>query len=104
MHIRKKLYGQSDRPRVCVYKSNQYLFVQAVDDSTNKVITALNEKKVDAKKDEKPVDRAERMGAEFAGLLKKAKVEAILFDRGGYPYHGRIARLAEGMRGAGIKF
>ncbi len=103
-HIRRLVSGTSDRPRLSVYRSNRYLFVQAVDDVNNKVLAALSEKKVEPVKDEKPVDRAGRMGTQFGELLKKAKVEEIVFDRGGYKFHGRIAQFADSVRKSGIKF
>ena len=102
-HIRKSVKGATVKPRLSVFRSNRYLFVQAVDDEKNKVLAALSEKKL-IKKGEKPVDRAERFGTEFASLLKKAKVSELVFDRGGYRFHGRIARFADGVRKAGIKF
>ena len=80
------------------------MFVQAVADDTNKVVCALWEKAIKPVKDEAPIDRASRFGEEFGKLLLKKKVEQVVFDRGGYKYHGRIKSFADGVRKAGIKF
>jgi len=80
------------------------LFVQAVDDEANKSMAALSESKIKPAEGEKPVDRAERMGKMFGALLKKVKITTVVFDRGGYKYHGRIKRFADGVREEGIKF
>lgn len=103
-HIRKNVYGTAEKPRLSVFKSNRYLFVQAVDDEGNIVISALWEGKIKPEKDEKPVDRAGRVGEKFGDMLKKKKVNTVVFDRGGYKYHGRLKSFAEGVRKAGIKF
>jgi large subunit ribosomal protein L18 len=102
-HIRKTVRGISIKPRLSVFRSNRYLFVQAIDDTKNRVLAALSEKTLTKKKGEKPVDRAERLGNEFGVLLKKAKIVEMVFDRGGYRFHGRIARFAEAVRKSGIK-
>ena len=103
-HIRKSVHGTAEKPRLSVFKSNKFLFVQAVDDEANKTIAAFWEGKVKPKRDEKPIDRAGRMGEEFGGMLKKKKVKIVVFDRGGYRYHGRLKSFADGVRKAGIKF
>ena len=103
-HIRKSVSGSAVKPRLSVYRSNKFLFIQAVDDESNKVISALWEKAIKPKKDEKPMDRAGRMGEAFGEQLKKKKIKTAVFDRGGYKYHGRLKSLAEGVRKAGIKF
>ncbi|MBN2100874.1 50S ribosomal protein L18 [Candidatus Dojkabacteria bacterium] len=104
LHIRKNIEGTSEKPRVSIYKSNRYLFAQLVNDEEMKVCCGLSEKVIKPEKDEKPVDRAERMGVEFGKLIKKNKVETLVFDRAGYKYHGRIKAFAEGLRKSGFKF
>ena len=103
-HIRKNLAGTAAVPRLSVFRSNRYLFVQAVDDEANKVVTAMSEKTLKEKKDESPLERAGRLGKEFGKMLKEKKIDALVFDRGGYKYHGRVASFADGVREAGIKF
>lgn len=104
MHIRKRIVGTAERPRLSVYRSNRFMFAQIVDDESGKPVCGLWEKKLPDKKGEKPVDRAGRFGEEFGKLIQKKKVETVVFDRGGYKYHGRIKEFAEGVRKQGIKF
>jgi len=104
MHIRKAICGTKDIPRVSVFRSNKYIFVQLVDDDGQKCICGLWEKSLKPLKDEKPVDRAARMGREFGTLVKKKGCKKIVFDRGGYKFHGRIKAFADGMRKSDIKF
>lgn len=104
MHIRKKLSGTSNVPRVTVFKSNRYLFAQVSDDEAGRCIAGCSEKMLEVKKGEKPTERAARMGSELAKILKEKKIERIVFDRGGNKYHGRIKELADSMRKAGVKF
>lgn len=103
-HTRKSISGTAARPRISVFRSNRYLFVQAVDDENNRVIAAIWEKTLKPVKGEVPIDRAARLGSEFGKVLVKKKVKQAVFDRGGYKYHGRIKSFADGVRDAGIKF
>lgn len=104
LHIRKTVCGTKDIPRVSVFRSNKYIFVQLVDDDAQKCICGLWEQSLKQIKDEKPVDRATRMGGDFGKLVEKKGYKKIVFDRGGYKFHGRIKSLADGMRKSGIKF
>lgn len=103
-HIRKTVYGTAEKPRVGVFKSNRYLYAFLVDDDRGHTLASLCEKKLKSKKDEKPVDRASRLGEKFAEMIKKTKVDKTVFDRSGYKFHGRIKAFAEALREAGIKF
>ncbi len=103
LHIRKNLYGTSEIPRVSVFRSNRYLYVQLVDDESSKVLFGMSEKKMKSKKDEKPVDRASRLGEKFGEEMAKKKIKNAVFDRSGYKYHGRVKALADGIRKSGIK-
>ena len=103
-HIRKTIAGTAEVPRLSVFRSNKYMFVQAIDDEANKVVTAMSEKTLKEKKDESPIDRAGRLGEEFGKALKEKKVGTVVFDRGGYKYHGRVSSFADGVRKSGIKF
>lgn len=104
MHIRKRVAGSVEKPRLSIFRSNRYMFAQIVDDENGKPMCGLWEKTLTSKKDEKPSDRAGRFGEEFGKLLKKRKVDTVVFDRGGYKYHGRIKQFADGVRKQGIKF
>lgn len=104
--IRRKLSGSTARPRLTVYKSLKYIYAQVVDDSSGKTVAYASSLSKELKgKDEgdKKAD-AKRVGALIAEKCKAVKVESVVFDRNGFPYHGRIAAVAEAAREAGLKF
>lgn len=98
--VRAKISGTATRPRLCVYKSNRYLHAQVVDDTVGTTILAGSTKGIKGTKSEASV----ALGSLLASKIKAAGVEAIVFDRGGFRYAGRIAALAQAARDAGIKF
>jgi large subunit ribosomal protein L18 len=104
--IRKKLVGTTVRPRMSVYKSLKYVYAQVIDDSLGKTVAFASSlsKELKGKGDEgdKKAD-AKRVGTLIAEKCKAAKVEAVVFDRNGYPYHGRIAAVADAAREAGLR-
>ena len=105
--VRKKMQGTSDKPRLHVSRSNKYIYVQAVDDLNGTVLASAStlEKDFREKNDNKKNIKASKtLGKIVAERLKKKKIEEIVFDRGHYPYQGRIKALAESMRQSGIKF
>lgn len=105
--IRKKIRGTPERPRIFVFKSNRYVYLQAVDDEKGAVLATAStlEKEVkDKSKNSKNKEACQHLGEIFAKRLKDVKVEEIVFDRGIYPYHGRIRTLAEAMRKEGLVF
>ncbi len=97
---RAKIIGTGERPRVAVFKSNAHVYVQAVDDATHRTVAAVNDAKV--KKGTK-TERALESGRMLAALLKGAGVAVVVFDKGGFKYHGRVKAVAEGLREGGIK-
>lgn len=90
--IRAKVIGTAARPRLCVYKSNRFLEAQLIDDSAGKTLASV--KLADAKK----------AGEEIAKKAKAAGIDAVVFDRGGFRYIGKIAILAEAARNGGLTF
>jgi len=105
--IRKKIGGTEDCPRVYIYKSNRYLYLQAVDDVNGAVLATactLEKEFKEKKKNTKNLEASKLLGDLIAKRLKQKKIEAIVFDRGIYPYHGRVKMLAEAMREGGLKF
>lgn len=105
--IRKTLIGSSARPRLAVFRSNKHIYAQVIDDSKGATVTAASTLDVDAKKDLKQggnIAAAKAVGKLVAERAKAKGVEAVLFDRGGYLYHGRVKALAEAAREAGLKF
>lgn len=104
--IRKKLAGTTERPRLSIYKSLKHLYAQVIDDSSGKTLAFASSLSKELKgKDEgdKKAD-AKRVGALIAEKCKAAGVTAVVFDRNGFPYHGRVAAAADGAREAGLQF
>ena len=105
--VRKKVSGTPDRLRLNVYRSNKHIYAQLVDDTAGKVLfsasTLTKDFKTKAAKMNK-TDIATQIGEHIGKLAKAKGVEKVVFDRGGFLYHGRIKALADGARGAGLKF
>ena len=105
--IRKKIRGTSERPRVFVFKSNRYLYTQVIDDENSHILVSAStlEKEFKGKnKNYKNMDASQVLGGILAKRLKEKKIERVVFDRGIYPYHGRIKAFAEAMRKGGVIF
>lgn len=105
--IRAKVRGTADRPRVLVFKSNQYIYAQAINDESGETLAAAStlEKGFKEKnKNTKNKEACERLGEMLARRLQEKKIAKIVFDRGVYPYHGRIRTLAEALRKGGLAF
>lgn len=105
LRIRKTISGSAERPRLCVFRSNKEIYAQLIDDLSGKTITAASsrDKDIAAAKSNKS-ETAKLVGKAIAEKATKSGVEAVVFDRGGYLYHGRIKQLAEGAREGGLKF
>ncbi len=123
--VRAKIYGTATRPRLCVFRSNKHIYAQLIDDEGRKTLAAasdldLKEKKKlskDAKSQTKNlkngekgkgrtknIDIAHEVGKLLAQKSLTKKIEKVVFDRGGYKYHGIVKSLAEGVRAGGLKF
>jgi len=105
--MRQTLAGSEERPRLCVYRSLKHIRVQVIDDSKGRTIAAASSLDADVKGQMKGggnIAAAKIVGKVIAERAKAAGVEKVLFDRGGYQYHGRIQALAEAAREAGLKF
>jgi large subunit ribosomal protein L18 len=105
--IRLRVSGTSERPRLSVFRSARYVYAQAVDDTTGRVIAAASE--IEAKLKEavagKPKkERARLVGKTIGEKLVAAGVKAVVFDRNGFIYHGRVKEIADGAREAGLAF
>jgi len=101
--VRAKVRGSAERPRLSVYRSNRGVFAQLVDDDAGKTIAGVAWTEDELRK-LGPLEQSKRAGELLAERAKSAGVEACVFDRGGYRYHGRVAALAEGAREGGLKF
>lgn len=103
--VRKNVSGTAQKPRLCVFRSNKDIYAQIIDDTTGNTIVAANSRQKDivAQKGTKS-ELAVIVGKTIAAKAKDLGVETIVFDRGGYLYHGRVKALAEGAREGGLKF
>ncbi len=105
--IRKHLSGSPARPRLAVFRSNKHIYAQIIDDSKGTTLIAASTVDADGKKSVKQggnIAAAKAIGKLVAERAKAKGIESVLFDRGGYLYHGRIKALAEAAREAGLKF
>jgi len=101
--IRAKILGTAARPRLCIFRSGRYIYAQLIDDKKGKTIFAVSDSKFKKNRQTK-VDKAKEVGKLIAEKAKDLKIERIVFDRGGYKYHGRVKAVAEGAREGGLKF
>jgi len=99
--IRSKVQGTAEKPRLTVYKANQYNYAQLINDETGEVVVEAND--IKNQKGTK-TESAKKVGEELAKLAKKEKIETCVFDRNGFIYHGRVKAIAEGAREGGLKF
>jgi large subunit ribosomal protein L18 len=105
LRVRKKVNGTPTRPRLVVNRSSRHLFVQVVDDTAGRTLASASTMEADVRGLEgDKTARASRVGELLAARAKEAGVEAVVFDRGGNRYHGRIAALAEAARAGGLEF
>ncbi len=105
--IRKKIEGNAETPRVFIFKSNRYIYTQAVDDENGKILASAStlEKEFKEKNRKyKNIGASKLLGETMAKRLKQKKIKTIVFDRGISPYHGRVKALAEAMRKGGLVF
>jgi large subunit ribosomal protein L18 len=103
--IRKKLEGTAARPRLTVYRSLKHIYVQAIDDKTGHTLLSASSSEIKSKsKSTGNRDAAKLVGELIAQKCKDKGIEAVVFDRSGYIYHGRVKVLAEAARAAGLKF
>jgi large subunit ribosomal protein L18 len=104
LRVRKKVSGSASRPRLVVNRSARHMFAQIVDDSVGRTLAAAStlDPAIRAAEGDKKA-KARRVGELLAQRAKDAGIEAVVLDRGGYRYHGRIAALADGARESGLK-
>ncbi len=105
--IRRKLAGTSERPRLTVYKSLKHMYAQLVDDTTGKTLVSVgttSKALKDEVKDDDKTAAAKKVGAALAKAAKDKGIEAVVFDRNGFDYHGRVEAVAAAAREAGLKF
>jgi large subunit ribosomal protein L18 len=101
--VRAKVRGTAERPRLSVFRSNRGIGAQLIDDVAGNTVAAVNWTEGDLKS-LKSMDQAKRAGELLAERAKAAGVQTVIFDRGGYRYHGRVKALADGAREGGLSF
>ena len=101
--VRAKVRGSAARPRLSVFRSNRGLFVQLIDDDASRTLVAVSWTEPELRK-LKATEQAKRAGELIASRAKEAGIEACVFDRGGYQYHGRVKALADSAREGGLSF
>ncbi len=104
LRIRRKLSGTAERPRLTVFRSSKHIYAQCVDDVAGTTVAHAGTTKKGAASDGTKTDDAKKIGAAIAKLLLAKGIKAVVFDRNGYLYHGRVRALADGAREAGLKF
>jgi large subunit ribosomal protein L18 len=92
--VRAKIKGTEEVPRLCVFRSNKYIYAQIIEDERSKTLASAKAE----------LNKAVKVGEEIAKKAIGQKIKKIVFDRGGYKYHGRVKALAEAARKAGLKF
>lgn len=103
-HIRKRISGTAARPRLTVFRSNQHMYVQAIDDTVGHTLVSASTVEAEFKDLRNTVADAEKLGEAVGKRLLDKGIEAVVFDRNGYIYHGIVKSIADGARKAGVKF
>ncbi|MBI1911251.1 MAG: 50S ribosomal protein L18 [Deltaproteobacteria bacterium] len=104
IRIRKKVHGTSERPRLNVFRSNKHMYAQIIDDTCGKTLAAASTQSKDFDGNLKKAEAAKKVGELIGKIAQEKGIDKVVFDRGGYIYHGRIKALADGAREAGLKF
>jgi len=101
--IRLRLEGTSERPRLSVFRSAKFIYAQVIDDTTGRTLAAASSREAQLRGGDGKSDAARAVGRAVADRAKSAGVKAVVLDRGGYRYHGRVRSLAEGAREGGLE-
>ncbi len=104
IRVRRKISGTAQRPRLCVYRSNQNLYVQVIDDVAGNTLVSASTLDKEIKVKHANKEAAKEVGTLIAKRALDKKIETVVFDRGGYIYHGVVKELAEAAREGGLKF
>jgi large subunit ribosomal protein L18 len=102
IRIRKTVKGTSERPRLCVYKSNAHIYAQVINDDSQKTILTVSSLSLESKATGREL--AKEVGKAVAAASVKKGIKTVVFDRNGFIYHGRVQALADGAREAGLNF
>lgn len=107
VRVRRRTLGSNERPRLCVYRSNRYIYAQVISDESRTTLVSASSFDADLRAglaSASNKEAAKRVGARIAELCRERGISSVVFDRNGFLYHGRIQALAEGAREAGLQF
>lgn len=104
LRVRRKISGTAERPRLCVYRSNTNIYVQIIDDVAGNTLVSASTLDKEVKTKHANIEAAKELGALIAKRAQAKKIDNVVFDRGGYIYHGVVKELAEAAREGGLKF
>ena len=104
LRVRNKISGTPERPRLCVYRSNQNVYAQVIDDVNGKTLASASSLDKEVKTKHANKEAAKEVGALVAKRALEKNIKEVVFDRGGYIYHGVVKELAESAREAGLQF
>ncbi len=102
--IRRKVSGTTERPRLAVHYSNQHIYAQVIDDSAGKTLVSASTLDKSFEKASSNIESAQKVGKLLAERAKGSNISAVVFDRGGHLYHGKVKALADAAREAGLQF
>jgi large subunit ribosomal protein L18 len=102
--VRKKVLGTAERPRLAVFRSNKHIYAQVIDDLSGRTIASASTMEADRRGGPTAtVEAAKQVGEALAERVKAAGITSVVFDRGGFKYHGRVAAVADGARAGGLE-
>lgn len=102
--VRKKIYGTAQRPRLAVFRSNRYIYAQVIDDQSGRTLASASSQELELRARSLTLETASEVGRAVAERAKEAGVQGVVFDRGGFRFHGRVKALAEAARQHGLEF
>ena len=102
--VRKRVRGTGERPRLAVFRSNRYIYAQIIDDNLGRTLASASSQETDLRSSTLNMSTAAKVGELLAGRAKDVGVNTVVFDRGGYKYHGKVKALADAARESGLEF
>jgi large subunit ribosomal protein L18 len=100
--VRKKIHGTKERPRLSIFKSNQHIYAQVINDDEGRTLVAVSDAELKSKSKTK-IETAKATGKLIAEKVKEKKIKTVVFDRGGFKFHGRVKAFAEGLKEGGLR-
>ena len=102
--VRRRVRGTGERPRLAVFRSNRYIYAQIIDDNLGRTLASASSQETDLRSSTLNMSTAAKVGELLAGRAKDVGVSTVVFDRGGYKYHGKVKALADAARESGLEF